>query len=163
VSGGGGWGKKKGLLSLDPQTSHFSLSEEDQLANFFQAGADSGFAPVGSSIQFFAPHSLVRKPLPGPFTFGVVGPGDDLPEIEDTISVSVGHHFVALSNKAVFLHSTKLKGSILGEAGSSMKLSVPDSRVFLATGRPNEEGTSDLGATGLLMPDAMMLPDLDIF
>ncbi|CAG9937909.1 unnamed protein product [Clonostachys rosea f. rosea IK726] len=163
LSGGGGWGKKKGLLSLDPQTSHFSLSEEDQLANFFQAGADSGFAPVGSSIQFFAPHSLVRKPLPGPFTFGVVGPGDDLPEIEDTISVSVGHHFVALSNKAVFLHSTKLKGSILGEAGSSMKLSVPDSRVFLATGRPNEEGTSDLGATGLLMPDAMMLPDLDIF
>ncbi|VUC28381.1 unnamed protein product [Clonostachys rosea] len=163
LSGGGGWGKKKGLLSLDPQTSHFSLSEEDEMAKFFEGGADSGFAPPGSSVQFFAPQPLDKKPLPGPFTFGVAGPGDDLPEIEDTMSVSVGNNFVALSNKAVFLRSTKLKGSILGEVGTSMKLSVPDSRVFLATGQPVEEDSSDIGTTGLLMPDIMMLPVLDIF
>ncbi|AEO53984.1 hypothetical protein MYCTH_2295979 [Thermothelomyces thermophilus ATCC 42464] len=66
VSGGGGWGAKQGLLSLDPQTE--PLTDEDQdLQSFIDSfsrkyddgsvdggsGSGSGIAPPGWYVQFF--------------------------------------------------------------------------------------------------------------
>ncbi|KAM0280748.1 hypothetical protein ACHAQH_003918 [Verticillium albo-atrum] len=63
VSGGGGWGKKQGLLSLDTETK-FSLTGEEDLEAFIRSfnsreGGDgdstfcSGIVAPGSDIQFF--------------------------------------------------------------------------------------------------------------
>ncbi|KAG9256989.1 uncharacterized protein F5Z01DRAFT_647274 [Emericellopsis atlantica] len=88
LSGGGGWGDKAGLLSLDPDTSPLPPTEEEQFANLF--GSDDGtssFAPVGAEVQFFMPDAgsysdpavAVGADLSHAFTFGVV---DDLPPPE---------------------------------------------------------------------------------
>lgn len=56
VSGGGGWGLKQGLLSLDPQTTYTTPGDED-IESFIksfrgESSADSIVAP-GSYVQFF--------------------------------------------------------------------------------------------------------------
>ncbi|KAK0656743.1 hypothetical protein B0T16DRAFT_501373 [Cercophora newfieldiana] len=55
LSGGGGWGLKQGLLSLDPQTKYSTPDEED-IESFIRSfnGEDSGGATVipGSYVQF---------------------------------------------------------------------------------------------------------------
>ncbi|RDA93451.1 hypothetical protein CP533_2650 [Ophiocordyceps camponoti-saundersi (nom. inval.)] len=76
LSGGGGWGNKKGLLSLDPQQSHPCPGEDDG-----EMLPDTGtfeIAPPGSRIQFFATASepLYRPPRPARLVVGVSdGPG----------------------------------------------------------------------------------------
>ncbi|CRK46843.1 hypothetical protein BN1723_020146, partial [Verticillium longisporum] len=64
ISGGGGWGKKQGLLSLDTETQ-FSLTGEEDLESFIRsfhgqkggdgedAPLDSGVVAPGSTLQFF--------------------------------------------------------------------------------------------------------------
>jgi hypothetical protein len=55
VSGGGGWGAKKGLLSLDPQTE-LAPDENQDLQNFmdsFHGKTTGGIASPGSWVQFF--------------------------------------------------------------------------------------------------------------
>lgn len=58
VSGGGGWGAKKGLLALDPETK-FGPSEHEDLDSFINSfhernsSASSGLLPPGSYVQFF--------------------------------------------------------------------------------------------------------------
>ncbi|KAK0731592.1 hypothetical protein B0H67DRAFT_639962 [Lasiosphaeris hirsuta] len=63
LSGGGGWGEKQGLLSLDPQTRYSTPDQEDVekfiLAFKGEGGTASGITP-GSWIQF------VYEPLGGP-------------------------------------------------------------------------------------------------
>ncbi|RAL01789.1 uncharacterized protein BO80DRAFT_405713 [Aspergillus ibericus CBS 121593] len=66
MSGGGGWGKKQGLLSLDPETT-FVETEEDRLLN------------LGG---LFAPHeadTVSDIPPPPPAFF-------DMPQLEDSLS-----------------------------------------------------------------------------
>ncbi|KAK4447523.1 hypothetical protein QBC34DRAFT_409639 [Podospora aff. communis PSN243] len=56
LSGGGGWGLKQGLLSLDPQTKYSTADNED-VESFMRSfqGEDSGSATVmpGSYVQYF--------------------------------------------------------------------------------------------------------------
>ncbi|PBP24601.1 V-type ATPase, C subunit family protein [Diplocarpon rosae] len=66
LSGGGGWGAKQGLLSLDPQTTYAEIPEarfdfsggslEEQ-----QASALGNLAQEGAYIQFFVAHK--KRPL----------------------------------------------------------------------------------------------------
>ncbi|KAK6587501.1 hypothetical protein PZA11_000791 [Diplocarpon coronariae] len=66
LSGGGGWGAKQGLLSLDPQTTYAEIPEarfdfsggslEEQ-----QASALGNLAQEGAHIQFFVAHN--KRPL----------------------------------------------------------------------------------------------------
>ncbi|PBP22871.1 V-type ATPase, C subunit family protein [Diplocarpon rosae] len=66
LSGGGGWGAKQGLLSLDPQTTYAEIPEarfdfsggslEEQ-----QASALGNLAQEGAYIQFFVAHN--KRPL----------------------------------------------------------------------------------------------------
>ncbi|KAF4594808.1 6-phosphogluconate dehydrogenase [Ophiocordyceps camponoti-floridani] len=52
LSGGGGWGDKKGLLALDPQQSHTCYNEDTPTTT---TTTPFETAPPGSRIQFFAP------------------------------------------------------------------------------------------------------------
>lgn len=58
MSGGGEWGAKASLLSLDPQTSYGKESEDDELERFQRSfhGQDTGdgaTARPGDYVQFF--------------------------------------------------------------------------------------------------------------
>ncbi|KAK4128558.1 hypothetical protein N657DRAFT_629636 [Parathielavia appendiculata] len=54
LSGGGGWGAKRGLLSLDPQTS-LATDESQNLENFIRSfeGNAGGIVKPGTFVQFF--------------------------------------------------------------------------------------------------------------
>ncbi|KAL7973830.1 hypothetical protein HDV63DRAFT_400842 [Trichoderma sp. SZMC 28014] len=127
LSGGGGWGAKKGLLSLDPQRAHFSLSEEEEMQNFIQSMNGGGFTPEGSQIQFFMSAPALPEDTAEPFTPGVVfGVSGDVavPKEADPINGFIGQQFGALSNSAIYLSGQGLPG------GKETKLSVPHSRVY---------------------------------
>lgn len=73
MSGGGGWGAKQGLLSLDPQTTYKTVNEarfdfssvslEEQ-----QASALGNIAHPNAVIQFFlANGEMISRPLPDTF------------------------------------------------------------------------------------------------
>ncbi|KAF9879898.1 6-phosphogluconate dehydrogenase [Colletotrichum karsti] len=71
LSGGGGWGKKQGLLSLDPETK-YSPSEEDDLDSFIRSfssqhdgHAQEGVVAPGSYVQYFvSPPATAKSELP---------------------------------------------------------------------------------------------------
>ncbi|KAL2022816.1 hypothetical protein VTK56DRAFT_4632 [Thermocarpiscus australiensis] len=73
LSGGGGWGPKQGLLSLDPQTK-FGTSAQEDMEAFIKSfrgddaaggggggGGGSGFETAGPYVQFFVEMSPVTK------------------------------------------------------------------------------------------------------
>lgn len=63
MSGGGGWGKKQGLLSLDPETNFLELSDKGSISNISELFQASGTDPTP---EF-------------PFPFDKQPPADDLP------------------------------------------------------------------------------------
>ncbi|KAJ5793377.1 uncharacterized protein N7503_009355 [Penicillium pulvis] len=63
MSGGGGWGKKQGLLSLDPEVAFPTISLRDKSTNL---------------DQVFEPHSSATEPLEMPPFFGNCLIGEDL-------------------------------------------------------------------------------------
>lgn len=140
VSGGGGWGLKKGLLSLDPQRTHLELSDEEQLARFVQMADGPGFQDRGGQrqIQFFttprAPRRVTESPETG-IVFGVpYGAEGSAAKVEEPESVRlVGDHFGALSSEGIFTAEPATQGD---ETIDESKLSVPGSRIYVnAVGR----------------------------
>ncbi|KAK0389602.1 hypothetical protein NLU13_3177 [Sarocladium strictum] len=131
LSGGGGWGAKKGLLSLDPQRTHFAPSEEESLMRFMGSMEDSDFAPLGSYIQFCTPlRAMSTAPTDSSVDEAIVfGVHDaDMPSRECGKLVIHQGLFGALSNKGIFTS---------GPSGQESKLSVPNSRVFTLDGEKN--------------------------
>ncbi|KJZ73597.1 hypothetical protein HIM_06930 [Hirsutella minnesotensis 3608] len=133
LSGGGGWGAKKGLLSLDPQRTHMPLSDEEEMARFMQAfDPNSGFAPAGSRVQFFATPRASPKDTALTTTgtiFGVPSRAHDAPEAE----VFQGgylkkDHFGALSKAGIFMSGPSESGE---EHPDERKLSVPGSGILV--------------------------------
>jgi hypothetical protein len=128
VSGGGGWGAKKGLLSLDPQRTHFAPSEEESFIRFMGAMEASEFAPVGSHIQFFTPlrastHHTEERTRENAVILGV---HDANVPAHECAAAKIHHGmFGALSNVSVFTSDGSLEES---------KLSVPNSRICLHGG-----------------------------
>jgi hypothetical protein len=131
VSGGGGWGSKAGLLSLDPETSPFPASEEEEMFSLLGRGGESDFVPVGSEVQFFC--SDLRSPGPQQqkggndlslhrLVFGVLGDmarlGSEGLAADDIVITP--NHFGAVSNLAIYMS---------GGGVSSSKLSVPGSQL----------------------------------
>ncbi|RDA83272.1 hypothetical protein CP532_0977 [Ophiocordyceps camponoti-leonardi (nom. inval.)] len=130
LSGGGGWGNKKGLLSLDPQQSHRGPDDEDEDDGGGKMLLDTGtfeIAPPGSRIQFFATASESSKPDPSRPQIFVVGVSDRAEAVKQKTDhvdgpghhLSVGH-FGALSNSGIFVD-----GCI------KSKLDTPGSRLYV--------------------------------
>lgn len=151
MSGGGGWGPKKGLLSLDPQRTHFALSEEEEMQRFMQSMNDAGFAPPGATIQFLMsvepPPTSPEGPLPS-IVFGIPGEYASKQESVDSETTFMGGHFGALSSQGIFVADTETH-SALGE----MKLTVPHSRLYVTS---DEDFLTSVGSktAGTIAADA---------
>ncbi|KAG5945276.1 hypothetical protein E4U53_006741 [Claviceps sorghi] len=129
LSGGGGWGPKKGLLSLDPRETYFALSEEEEMNKFVQTMSNSTFAPPGAHIQFFVPAmasvETVTEPAVG-VVFGVPWNAESIPDPSREGHL-VRDHFGALSTQGIY-SSFRLNPGTSSYYNS--KLSVPGSRLY---------------------------------
>lgn len=114
------------MLSLDPQISHFTPSEDEQMDMLFGSGPISKFAPEGSTVQFFA-----ACPLPPPTdqsnelaVFGVSGESGRLLGNDPEFGRSVCGGFGATSDQGIFIQS-----KAAGMPDERVKLSVPGSQL----------------------------------
>ncbi|KAK2065865.1 hypothetical protein LY76DRAFT_530179 [Colletotrichum caudatum] len=140
LSGGGGWGKKQGLLSLDPETTYSASSEEEDLESFIRSfesrhngGDQQGVVSPGSWIQYFvSPPMSARPNPPRPYgatmsiALGVSGSAtsEEPPSIDGSSEWKVvPEHFGAVSDHGLFLKHD-VKGLV-----SQSKLDVPGSWV----------------------------------
>ncbi|KAF2140611.1 uncharacterized protein K452DRAFT_309737 [Aplosporella prunicola CBS 121167] len=140
LSGGGGWGKKAGLLSLDPRVSVVQASE-DQPPSFefderFDGGRSSLTQPLeevakeGEFIQFFAAFKPFRWSDWTPMTpdktkrmlvLGAIPSSiDDIRhrEPDDASLTNIRHHikfFGVLSEKGMSIHSVLRNGGPSGD------------------------------------------------
>ncbi|KAM4054836.1 6-phosphogluconate dehydrogenase [Hirsutella rhossiliensis] len=151
LSGGGGWGSKKGLLSLDPERTHMVHSEEEAMARFVQTMEGSGFAAPGSQIQFFTTARASPRDTAFSLSGTMFGVPDGVDEVADMAEVSesgclVKDHFGALSSKGVFVAGSADKGA---DAMDESKLSVPGSRIYVDTFDMKAGGLGALGAAAL--------------
>lgn len=141
VSGGGGWGAKKGLLSLDPETNYTAPEEEDVemfIKAFQERGssgdASEGIVTPGHYLLFCAEPQLVGEaaagPVTPPFSLGVApnpeqwqlgGHGQD--EAGEGRGETLAGCFSATSSTGLYLK---------GESGFSTKIDVPRAS-FLAS------------------------------
>lgn len=142
VSGGGGWGKKQGLLSLDPETKYSLSSEEEDLDSFIRSfssqhdgKAQEGVVAPGSYVQYFVSPPATAKPALSPTqsSFANVAFGASESALaEDTASTEgpsgweiVPGHFGAVSSHGLFIAS---QGNKLAHT-TETKLDVPDTWV----------------------------------
>ncbi|OLN88603.1 hypothetical protein CCHL11_01809, partial [Colletotrichum chlorophyti] len=171
LSGGGGWGKKQGLLSLDPETK-YPPSEQDDLETFIHsfAGQHDGNAPEavvapGSYIQYFVtppdsakPRELTKVGVPYTsfdIAFGVSEStlGESTPLVEGMSSLTQGQspwsfvplHFGAVTSRGLFLRSRSKQETTAKVTDS--KLDVPGSMVGFM--RPKSEAHDDVGSLDL--------------
>ncbi|KAK0632267.1 hypothetical protein B0T14DRAFT_444941 [Immersiella caudata] len=118
LSGGGGWGFKQGLLSLDPQTK-YSTSDDEDVENFIRSfhGQDSGGATIapGSYVQYFVepfgcPPRGFRPRVRGGVASVVLGNQSILPEktAQSDIQVVKGQ-FGAVSSQGIYISSKEEK------------------------------------------------------
>ena len=85
MSGGGGWGSKMGLLSLDPQYDQDVARFESEFSARFdgkEGGESEGIVKKGHWIQFFAARNAVPLAEKG-IQFGAVGKVEDVCPVED--------------------------------------------------------------------------------
>ncbi|KAK1973008.1 hypothetical protein LY78DRAFT_687807 [Colletotrichum sublineola] len=141
LSGGGGWGKKQGLLSLDPEVSYSASSEEKDLESFIRSfenrhegGDQQDVVSPGSYIQYFASPLMSARPNPPrphgatlAFALGASGSATS----EEPLSTNdcsewkvIPEHFGAVSNHGLFVKNETSEGFI-----SESKIDVPGSWV----------------------------------
>lgn len=121
VSGGGGWGLKQGLLSLDPQTRHASDADQD-IDSFISAfkgeEAPGGVVSPGAYIQFYVepvPLDAEQDGIPEPaaslgpppsIVFGTSHTGLEPRSDAGGDSVGIIHdHFGSLSKEGIYVDS----------------------------------------------------------
>ncbi|KAI1170545.1 hypothetical protein F4777DRAFT_568739 [Nemania sp. FL0916] len=157
LSGGGGWGLKQGLLSLDPETK-FSLPDEDNddLERFIKSFEErknteptNGLAPPGSSLLFCVEPSVAdmealssQAPmLKKKLTFGVAPNLDhklDTGSPPGDVKITDGHFGIS-SAAGLFLQScpaVSRRGSDKTACGSSQgsfttKIDVPGAYLYV--------------------------------
>ncbi|KAI0161123.1 hypothetical protein GGR52DRAFT_562971 [Hypoxylon sp. FL1284] len=119
LSGGGGWGLKQGLLSLDPETN-YSLSDQDDVDMFIKAfqerdkpGTSEGLVTPGSYLMFcIEPHWKMKATelnprLPGTISLGVAPSNDEdaNPARGSEKMEVIGDEFGIVSKSGLFLTS----------------------------------------------------------
>ncbi|OHW95497.1 hypothetical protein CSPAE12_05915 [Colletotrichum incanum] len=148
LSGGGGWGKKQGLLSLDPETTYSSSSEEEDLDSFIRSfesqhdgGAQQGVVAPGSYIQYFVTAPMSARPnvsRPDGATLNIAFGTSESAISEAPLSTDgpsdwkvVPEHFGAVSSHGLFIKSQ------VNDFTSESKLDAPGSWVgYLKLGNP---------------------------
>ena len=142
VSGGGGWGLKQGLLSLDPQT-RYSMPDEEDVERFIrsfkgESSPDDVITP-GSYIQFFVEpiqspqntSTVSRSELAHPeIVVGTCAAADEWASAVDDGVQIVMDHFGALSAQGMFISSSP--DTIEGDRTAteiSTKIDAPNCRV----------------------------------
>ncbi|KAK1600414.1 uncharacterized protein LY79DRAFT_503681 [Colletotrichum navitas] len=148
LSGGGGWGKKQGLLSLDPETTYSSSSEEKDLESFIRSfesqhdgGDQQGVVSPGSWIQYFVSPPMSARPNPprprGATMEIALGASESATSEEPPRTdgppewKAIPEHFGAVSNHGLFV-KCETSGLV-----SESKLDVPGSWVgCLKLGNP---------------------------
>ncbi|KAH8890982.1 hypothetical protein GQ53DRAFT_165471 [Thozetella sp. PMI_491] len=151
LSGGGGWGAKQGLLSLDPQTRYTSPDQED-VESFIRSfrgdtsDDDGSIIRPGSSIQFYVePPRNLSKGEPGSVaevsssTLSLyVGTQDEAEtpfgseENPDAVSVTV-NLFGAISSQGIYLASAANGTGRSSDAPTvGTKIDAPGSAIFSA-------------------------------
>lgn len=124
VSGGGGWGVKQGLLSLDPETNFSLPGQDDDMEMFIRSfeernGAEpaSGLATPGSYLLFCVEPRMtdvetlsnqLSAPAKTTLAFGVVASSDYAPSSSsrpDPIEIIDGHFGIS-SATGLFLRAT---------------------------------------------------------
>lgn len=128
VSGGGGWGLKQGLLSLDPNTRYAREEHEDMesfIRSFKREDATGGIVTPGSYVQFFTeaipPTEKTRLKLAWPSdrpTFAIGTSGGKTSEEVETFPDLFG----AVSSEGVYISSEE-------NAAITTKLDAPQSYV----------------------------------
>ncbi|KAI1481978.1 hypothetical protein F4774DRAFT_417336 [Daldinia eschscholtzii] len=122
LSGGGGWGLKQGLLSLDPETTH-SLPNQDDVEMFIRAfqernnsSPSEGLVTPGSYLMFcIEPHWTkneigLSQNISPTTAIGVVQNSDQEPDsagLSDKVDVIDGH-FGVVSKSGIFLKATNV-------------------------------------------------------
>lgn len=155
LSGGGGWGKKAGLISLDPD-SDFKEPPVAELGAMFansdlfetNEGMLGNAAKVGDLVQFYICPSNTAAPLPPDMERGmrleigiIPSTVDNIPLTEesndDTGALHLGrvhhHQFGFMSEKGISIATLKQGSDLSWTTSSRTKISVPFSR--LVSGR----------------------------
>ncbi|KAG5981378.1 hypothetical protein E4U55_002999 [Claviceps digitariae] len=147
LSGGGGWGPKKGLLSLDPRETYFAASEEEEMEKFVRTMSNSSFAPPGAHIQFFVPAMAAPEMVTSSATgvvFGVPLNSESAQEHDPSKEgYLVADHFGALSTQGIY---SSIRPNTATSSHHDSKLSVPGSRIYIN----NTEKTNAGGVLGFL-------------
>jgi hypothetical protein len=160
LSGGGGWGQKAGLISLDPQST-FSGSSENSFEDMFSADAPDGpegmlgaAAKVGHYVQFLITRTdyldqEISEPLSLLWNLDV----GTIPSMIDVILNTVSseeltgaeakifkNHFGALSEKGIAVRFITYDESGTGkvESESQTKFDIPYSRLSAQKGASTE-------------------------
>lgn len=134
MSGGGGWGLKQGLLSLDPQTRYSTGDEEDVesfIRLFHGEDSDSGVVTPGSYVQFMVEPVGPRPPggLLGenPRPSVVLGTQDGVVEKAGLSGIQVQQRlFGAVSSHGIYL------GSEAANEHPEITTKIDSSRSFVA-------------------------------
>lgn len=145
VSGGGGWGLKQGLLSLDPETS-YAQPEQDDIDMFIKAfqernssNPSDGIVTPGSYVLFciepcFTKENMQSHKLSSTISLGVAPTNDEGVALRDGIKeVEISEdHFGAASTAGLFLQtipdeyrSSATEGSEKASQSFTTKISVP--------------------------------------
>jgi hypothetical protein len=177
VSGGGGWGSKQGLLSLDPQTTYSTTNEArfDYSIGSLQeqqAMALGDIAKPNSFIQFFVaagPSTFLIKKNHGEITAHtndvfrsniVIGvyPStvDEVPKLptnkpqtKKNLRFRAGH-FGAMSEAGMYLKISKVDDKGSGESITSTKIDLPYSYFYRAKGQESTGNSTCVGKESYL-------------
>lgn len=152
MGGGGEWGAKASLLSLDPKTRHTPESETDELDRFMRSfngeqDAKDAIAQPGDYVQFFVERDARQLPpdrhnklkavldLP-PIRFGC---GDmHMKDIDQTSGILGQNHPEYLCSDHFGAHSAEGIYVSSGDIGPNAKTDVPGATVTMTTVKGSE-------------------------
>ena len=115
LSGGGGWGNRAGLLSLDPQGERDVANFSNEFEKRFEGSdeAHGGVVKVGEWVQFFVAEAA--GPVGKGIRFGAVGKVEDVQPTENGEEKTL---------KGLFGGASEL-GVDVGVAGRARRMNVP--------------------------------------
>jgi hypothetical protein len=143
VSGGGGWGIKQGLLSLDPQT-RYNVGDDADVDSFIRSftgeASPEGILSPRFWIQFFvelsppelSPSDITNNHCPMPsIIFGTSSTNSEARSTSGTPVEVIEEHFGGVSAAGLFLEATPQPGDVLDEQGPiHTKIDTPNSYVW---------------------------------